>query len=40
MTVAHVYITFLLVCFEPGGQQQLKFIDVSKISQKLMKIGS
>lgn len=40
MTVAHVCIAFLLVCFEPGGQQQLKFIDVSKISQKFMKIGS
>lgn len=40
MAVAHVCITFLLVCFEPGGQQPLEFIDVSKISQKFMKIGS
>lgn len=40
MTVAHVCIAFLLVCFEPGGQQQSKFIDVSKICQKFMKIGS
>lgn len=40
MTVAHICIAFLLVCFEPGGLQQLKFIDVSKISQKFMERGS
>lgn len=40
VTVACVCIAFLLVCFEPGGLQQLKFIDVFKISQKFMKRGS
>lgn len=33
------YVRFLLVCFEPDGQFQLKLIDVSKISQKFLKIG-
>lgn len=31
---------FFLLSFEPGGLQQLKFIDVSKISQNFMKRGS